>query len=259
MMLARASYVVPILITLLWVRPLVGEENGCIDCHKSEDFYARQPKLHRYYQDWVNSLHSQVGVTCDDCHGGDASATGAEQAHVGVFPVNDPRSLLHFTRQPETCGSCHQDKQTQFEESKHFGALMAQAGSAPTCTTCHPAMNKRPSYQNIVLNACRSCHAPGNRQGLPAVVEEAETLLRHVNMAEGMLGWTSLHYAAQQWPGDSRKRVISLEKHYQDIVSRIHRFDLAASEQAAIDLLEELRAIFDAEKRAKQGGTETAP
>ncbi|MEJ2533172.1 MAG: multiheme c-type cytochrome [Halioglobus sp.] len=250
----RTSCALPFLLALLALLragPIVADENGCIACHKSEDFYARQPKLYSYYQNWVQSEHSQAGVTCDDCHGGVATATNAAEAHAGVFPVSDPRSRLHFTRQPETCGSCHRGKQKQFEQSKHFGALMAETEPAPTCTTCHPAMNKRPSYKNIVLNACTSCHAPGNRQKLPPVVDEAETLLRHVNMTKGMLGWTSLHYEALQWPGDSRPRVLALEQRYEKIVSRIHRFDLEASEEATMSLLEDLRAIFDAEKTAK--------
>jgi hypothetical protein len=225
-------------------------QNNCVDCHKSDNFYTRNPKLHRYYQDWIQSQHHLSGVTCDDCHGGVPAAATAELAHSGIFPVSDERSLLHFKNQPETCGACHQDKQTEFKLSKHYQALEGDADLAPTCTTCHPAMNQRPSYRLIVLNSCNNCHEPGNRQNLPLIVDQAENLLRHLNMTKGLLGWTTLHYESHQWPGDSRVQVARLNRQYSDILSHVHRFDLEQSNESAMSLLDELRTLFDAAREA---------
>jgi hypothetical protein len=223
--------------------------DGCIECHGNEDFYARFPRLYNYYQDWIESPHSQAGVTCDDCHGGDASGKAIENAHAGIFPVHDSRSSLYFSRQPATCGACHTDKQAEFERSKHFKALKAESTAAPTCTTCHPAMNKRPSYQTIVLNACTTCHQDGNRQDLPPVVDDAEDLLRQINVAKGLIGWAKLHFSSHDWPGDSREQFRELERRYEQVVDQVHRFDLEASDVATLDLLTELRQLFDAERR----------
>ncbi len=229
--------------------PAIG--NGCIDCHKDEGFYARNPKLYRYYQDWIVSPHNEAGVTCNDCHGGNPDGNTIESGHRGMFPMSDSRSTLYFTRQPDTCGDCHTEKKKEFEQSKHFKALTAATEPAPTCTTCHPAMNRRPTYQTIVLNACTTCHHEGNRQGLPDIVGDAETLLRDINVAQGMLGWAKLHYEAMEWPGDSRKNIQDLELRYSTIVDQVHRFDLRQSGAETTQLLTELKRIFEAERRAK--------
>ena len=173
--------------------------NGCVECHSNEDFYARFPKLYYYYHDWVESPHSQAGVTCDDCHGGNPEAQTIEGAHAGIFPLSDSQSTLYFSRQPATCGGCHTDKQVEFEQSKHFRALEAESTAAPTCTTCHPAMNKRPTYHSIVLNACTTCHHEGNRQELPLIVDDAEDLLRQINVAKGLIGRVTAGKISGTW------------------------------------------------------------
>ncbi len=228
--------------------------NGCIDCHKDENFYARNPKLYRYYQDWLKSPHNQAGVTCDGCHGGNPAATTVETGHQGMFPMSDSRSMLYFSRQPDTCGDCHTEKKKAFEQSKHFKALQSATDTAPTCTTCHPAMNSRPAYQTIVLNACTTCHHEGNRQGLPDIVNEAEGLLRNINVAQGMLGWAKLHFASLEWPGDSSEHIGNLENRYAIIVDQVHRFDLQQSDKETMELLAELKQMFDAERRAAKAG-----
>jgi hypothetical protein len=228
--------------------------NSCIGCHSDADFYARFPRLYNYYQDWIESPHSQAGVTCDECHSGDPDGAEIASAHKGMFPVNNSRSSLYFSRQPATCGACHADKQAEFEQSKHFGALESEIGAAPTCTTCHPAMNRRPTYQTIVLNACTTCHQQGNRQGLPLIVDDAEELLRSINVSKGMLGWATLHFSSHKWPGDSRETMRDLEQRYARIVDQVHRFDLQESDRAIRELLAELRNMFEAERRSKGVG-----
>ncbi len=223
--------------------------NSCIECHSNQDFYARFPKLYHYYEDWVDSLHNQNGVTCEECHGGDPGAAAAEAAHEGIFPVSNPKSSLYFSQQPATCGACHRQKRAEFEQSKHFNALKSETNAAPTCTTCHPAMNKRPGYHSIVLNACTTCHGAGNRQNLSDIVDEAEDLFRDINVAQGMIGWAKLHFDSHDWPGNSRKNMQLLETRLAKIVDHVHRFDLGKSDQEVYELLTELRKIFDDERR----------
>jgi len=237
------------IVALLLCCEVSAAGNGCMDCHSDPDFYARAPKLYHYYQDWIDSPHNRNGVTCDDCHGGNPAATTAAAAHEGIFPVGNPKSSLYFSQQPVTCGTCHREKRKEFEQSKHFLALKAEANAAPTCTTCHPAMNKRPSYQSIVLNACTTCHKPGNRQDLPDIVNEAEDLFRNLNTAQGMIGWASLHFSSHDWPGNSRENIQRLENRYAEIVDRVHRFDLQKSAEETSEILYELRKIFDEERR----------
>jgi len=225
-------------------------ENGCISCHQQSDFYAQYPKLHEYYQQYLESPHKQAGVTCDDCHGGNASANSAQQAHDGVLPMSDDNSTVHYQQQPETCGQCHQDKRRQFVQSKHYAALMDRR-AAPTCTTCHPAMSRRPELRNIVLNACRNCHGEGNSENLPLIADQAESVFRQLNIAGGLLGWTRIHFESHEWPDDSKQHVRDLDKRHGEIITRVHQFDLQQTETATIGLLADLRNIFE-EARSSQ-------
>lgn len=231
-------------------------ENGCISCHQQADFYAQYPKLHEYYQQYQVSPHKKAGVTCDDCHGGDAGADSAQKAHVGVLPMSDKSSTVHYQKQPDTCGQCHSDKRAQFVQSKHYAALMGQR-AAPTCTTCHPAMSRRPEYRLIVLNACRNCHGEGNSENLPLIADRAENVFNQLNIAGGFLGWTRIHYESHGWPGDTRERVRDLDKRYDSILNQVHQFDLQQTEDSTTEILAELRETFDAAQRAyEQRSTE---
>ena len=230
-------------------------ENGCIGCHQQSDFYAQYPKLHEYYQQYLVSPHKQAGVTCDDCHGGNASADSADKGHVGVLPMSDENSTVHYQKQPDTCGQCHKDKRAQFIQSKHYAALMGQR-AAPTCTTCHPAMSRRPEYRLIVLNACRNCHGEGNSENLPLIADQAENVFNQLNIAGGFLGWTRIHYESHGWPEGSQQRVHDLDKRYRTILNQVHQFDLQQTEDATTEILVDLRETFEAAQRAYEQRTD---
>jgi hypothetical protein len=169
-----------------------------------------------------------------------------------VLPVSDPNSQLYFRNQPRTCGRCHPDKLEQFRMSKHYAALQG-SGAAPTCTTCHPAMSSRPTYRVIVLNACRNCHAEGNKRGLPAIGDKAEHAFYQLNVASGLLGWSTIHFESLGWPDDSRAMVAKLADDYHGAVNRVHRFDLQKTEAEGADILGRLETIFaEAKKSADQ-------
>lgn len=237
---------------------VLAAENHCISCHQASDFYAQYPKLHEYYQQWLESPHKQSGVTCDDCHGGNSNAKSLDEAHAGMFPMSDKRSTLHYQQQPETCGQCHKDKRAQFTQSKHYAALMEQR-AAPTCTTCHPAMSRRPDYRVIVLNACRNCHGAGNSENLPLIADRAESVFSQLNIAGGFLGWTRIHYESHDWPDDSKERVRDLDKRYRTILNQVHQFDLQQTEDSTAEILVELRETFDAARRAYEERPEENP
>ncbi|MDH3416732.1 MAG: hypothetical protein OEM64_10530 [Gammaproteobacteria bacterium] len=226
-------------------------ENGCINCHRQPDYYAQNPKLHEYYQQYLGSPHEQAGVTCDACHGGNARANSAQKAHVGVLPMNNKNSAVHYQKQPETCGQCHGDKRRQFVKSKHYAALMDQR-AAPTCTTCHPAMSRRPELRNIVLNACRNCHGEGNSENLPLIADQAEGVFSQLNIAGGLLGWTRIHFESHDWPADSKERVRALEMRYQIIVDKVHQFNLQATDSETSEILGQLREIFKEVQRTHE-------
>lgn len=220
-------------------------DNECIACHKNPDFYAQYPKLHQYYEDWQESPHKKAGATCDDCHGGNPATSSIKKAHATVLPVNDARSALHYQNQPATCGQCHNEKRSQFVQSKHYEALSGQR-AAPTCTTCHPAMNRRPDYRVMVLNACRNCHGDGNSENLPLVSDHAASVFHQLNVTRGFLGWANIYYESHDWPDDSTERMRNLEARYETVLDQVHRFDMQQTELAVIEIQAELREVFDA-------------
>ena len=229
-------------------------DNQCVNCHQDSDFFVEYPKLYEYYQQWLGSPHEKTAVLCDDCHGGDADTTSIKQAHIGVLPMSNSKSALHYQNQPETCGQCHSEVRSQFVRSQHFAELSGQR-SAPTCTTCHPAMSRRPDYRLIVLNACRNCHGEGNSENLPMITDQAESLFHQLNIAGGLLSWTRIHYESAGWPDGSRKRLRELDTRHHKILSWVHQFDLQESEAATTEMLGELRAILDEAQRAHKRNT----
>jgi hypothetical protein len=233
----------------------VAAENECANCHEDPAFFAEYPKLNDYYQQWMGSPHQQSGLSCSACHGGDPDSTSAVTAHVGVLPMNDADSTLHYQKQPDTCGQCHRANRNQFVQSKHFTALMGQR-AAPTCTTCHPAMSGRPELRVMVLNACRNCHGEGNSENLPLIADLAEHVFQQLNIAGGLLGWTRIHYESGGWPDDSRERMERLSMRHGIIINQVHRFDLGETEAATAALLGELREMFDAARQAHEQRSE---
>lgn len=231
------------------------DDNSCIGCHKQAEFFSEYPKLYNYYQRWLGSPHEQAGLTCDDCHGGRAGAATAGRAHRGVLPMNSRHSSLNAMKQPETCGACHRDKIREFVKSRHYEALMGER-TAPTCATCHPAMSQRPELRVIVLNACQTCHRPGNAGNLPLIAHKAEVVFNQLNIASGLMGWVRIHFESHDWPADSRQQVEALERRYADIVSRVHRFDLGQTEMDTVELLGELREMFNQARSEHRPGAE---
>lgn len=226
-------------------------DNECIACHKNTDFYAQYPKLYQYYQDWQESPHKKAGSTCDDCHGGNPGTPSIKKAHATVLPISDTRSALHYQNQPDTCGQCHSEKRSQFVQSKHFEALSGQR-AAPTCTTCHPAMNRRPDYRIMVLNACRNCHGEGNSENLPLISQQADNVFHQLNVANGFLGWARIYFESNDWPDESSERMRNLEDRYQDVLDQVHRFDMERTEAEVSEIQAELRVIFDAARLMKE-------
>ena len=67
--------------------------NNCVTCHAQ--LTTPVTVSNRYFQ-WHSSVHRDAGVSCEKCHGGNASTTDKAKAHTGIRPVSDPQSALHF-------------------------------------------------------------------------------------------------------------------------------------------------------------------
>jgi formate dehydrogenase gamma subunit len=91
-------------------------------------------------------------ATCQDCH----------DSH-DVLPASSPLSLLHFSRQAETCGGCHIEEARDVRASVHGKAAAAGKRDAPMCTDCHFEHRiealKGASALKISQEVCSKCHA----------------------------------------------------------------------------------------------------
>lgn len=223
--------------------PSLGD--ACEDCHGDPRFFVQVPHISDYYKDWLGSPHKAAGVTCSQCHGGKPDAVETGNAHAGVINPANAASPLFYRQQPETCGRCHAENAEQFLGSQHYAALLDES-NAPTCTTCHGSMSRRPYSRDIVAGACEVCHAEGSALANPEAIADAKEILHRLGMAKAYLGWSRLHYESQGWPDDSQSTVAGFQAAYDRSVDGIHRFDLQRSRGESTVLLTGLRAYFDA-------------
>jgi len=217
--------------------------NSCIECHQDKKFFVQNKKIYQYFQDWQDSPHQHAGLVCNDCHGGNPKGITKAAAHAGTLSPSSSMSRVFFKNQPETCGECHEKESVQFSRSDHFKGLMDSA-NAPTCSTCHRTMNRKPYFTTIVEATCQVCHYEGNKDELPLVAEKVHRILNRLNSAKGYLNWTSVYFREKNWPGDSKAEVKSLQSAYREILAAGHSFDLSIPDESSIELLTRLKRIY---------------
>lgn len=134
----------------------------CITCHIDKR------------RDFLLGVHSERGIRCHDCHGGDPTAFEQSAAHGGGDFIGTPTKVQTV----ELCASCHSDPDlmrqygldvgqlAEFRTSRH-GRLLLERGdtNAPTCTDCHDAHTILPPndarsnvYPTNIVATCARCH-----------------------------------------------------------------------------------------------------
>jgi len=178
--------------------------NSCADCHRrliftseaqrqfveirikhlesgiSCSIVCHEDKLNKSiastYALWSISTHALFDVTCEKCHGGNASAASKNVAHIGVSNLSEVRAST-----PEMCGKCHVSQLDEFKSSKHFMRLESgEELPAPACITCHQAHSVRVLTASEIEDFCSNCH--NSITGInPAVPKKAEAALSSVS------------------------------------------------------------------------------
>ncbi len=163
-------------ILLLFV-PLsfAATKNSCLDCHSAlpEPLGVTQEK---FGQD----VHSQKGLTCVSCHGGDATSDDPEKA---MSRSAGWKGHIDHQQVPQLCGSCHSnpafirqynpslrtDQLAQYLTSIHGQRLAKGDPKVAVCTDCHSVHDLRaPSDPRSTVNpvnvakTCSRCHADEN-------------------------------------------------------------------------------------------------
>jgi len=155
----------------------------CVDCHTDVKNAAHETPPQRIscatcHADeqaaYDRSLHARAmkggntnAATCVDCHGSPHE----------LLPASDPKSRVHHTNIPATCGTCHSQKfvmeksglsvQTvaSYEQSVHGHAVANGSEKAAVCTDCHGTHeilnakdSKSPIFKFNVPETCGKCH-----------------------------------------------------------------------------------------------------
>jgi len=133
----------------------------CARCHRTGERAARRyngPER-AVVEHYLESIHGRgliesgltVTATCADCH----------TAH-RELPARDPRSSVHRTNVPDTCGRCHHGITEAFRQSIHWPAPGRPAEKLPVCSDCHSAHDigrtDESQFRMHMMDQCGRCH-----------------------------------------------------------------------------------------------------
>lgn len=136
--------------------------NQCVTCHNSER------------EALTVGVHSEHGMRCIECHGGDPRSRQLPAAHRAPF-IGKPGKV----GTAQLCGSCHSDPNrmrqfglptgqlAEYRTSKHGQLVLGQGNhDAPTCTDCHgthiiyrPDDARSNVFPTNIPGTCAKCHA----------------------------------------------------------------------------------------------------
>lgn len=181
--LDHAYFAVSFLILLAFIPFSEAQElpkNSCVACHSD------------MWDEVKGSVHSQQGIYCNKCHGGDPTQDDKDLAKgpgTGFIGVPDKKQTM------ELCGTCHSDVSTmnffgtrtdqlaQYKTSHHGKKLLEEGNSkVAVCSDCHgyhevlKVTDPNSSvYPGNLPKTCARCH--GNEKlmhsfGLPSDVFE---------------------------------------------------------------------------------------
>lgn len=140
----------------------------CIQCHA-----VQPPKFSEPVKLWQKSIHSDHGISCNACHGGDPmnSANAMSPAH-GFRGVPVPTAI------PALCGGCHMGVMKHYTLSAH-GRTLGKGG--PTCVTCHGSHDiVSASLDLISKKNCSTCHTFDKARLIRSAMLKTEGMLKAI-------------------------------------------------------------------------------
>ncbi len=151
-------------------------ESTCIQCHLAMgDPLAQPAKL------FANDIHSQNGLSCNNCHGGDPTKTAPDEA------MNPRKGYVGRPARKQIaalCATCHSnpdymrkynpqmrvDQYSEYLTSVHGKKNQAGDPNVATCIDCHGTHGIRaardpnsPVYAPNVAATCGRCHSDAKR------------------------------------------------------------------------------------------------
>jgi hypothetical protein len=228
------------------------EASSCEDCHSDADFLVTNKQLYDYYQEWTASIHKQEEVSCDDCHGGNAEASGKVEAHGDGVRASDPASGVYYKNIPDMCGGCHEEILEGFRSSDHFEHVEKKKKNddqGPTCVACHGSINSEILNVNSVAAACERCHNQ-ERDNHPENPEKARDILNRFLSIHRFYRYITVRAE----PAEAKAFFGELDPRIQQLSVTWHTFDLDAIDKGTAEVLTLLKAKRDElrKRRAEQ-------
>lgn len=170
---------------------------NCISCHSEWEEGDDAPSATFHFD-----VHSQAGLSCNDCHGGDPTLDDMDdvRASKGFRGVPSPTEI------PEFCARCHSDptymvkhnpglpvdQLDKYKTSVHGQRLFGQADTnVATCVSCHTAhkIEKADSptssiYAQNIPRTCAHCHA--NKEHMAGYGIPTDQYAKYVKSVHGI-------------------------------------------------------------------------
>jgi formate-dependent nitrite reductase cytochrome c552 subunit len=218
-----------------------------LHCHSK---LGKEQRAGKAYLDWKETVHAKAGVTCDNCHGGNSSASTEVRAHQGILKPSNPGSPVSSENIPKLCGNCHVPQLMEFLRSKHYRAVREteRTVQGPTCVTCHGSMHTSVPSPVNVAETCSHCH--NSKSGLlPHVPEEAHATLGLIFYAKNTIQWSSQFVRMAEAKGynvqDAAAVLKDAEQKYETSKVKWHSFDFTK-------ILIYVDGAYDSAKKAKR-------
>jgi len=156
----------------------LAKSSSCIDCHISSEWVTDTTIVTDFTS---GDIHFKMGISCDDCHGGDPKL-GLEEGDpdLAMDPRKGYKPPPSRLTTPDFCGGCHSnieymkkynprlptDQLKLYLTSVHGKQLYDKKDTkVAVCTDCHGIHKILPSsdsrslvYHNNVPETCRQCH-----------------------------------------------------------------------------------------------------
>ncbi len=165
----RLPAVLMLWMPLLWA-PLLAQKNSCLECHAKLADELKAP-----VEGFKIDVHQQFGLSCADCHGGNAAQDDADKAKDKSFRGAPKRAQV-----PGFCARCHSDSayikafnprlrvdQMELYQTSRHGQLLKKGDTkVAVCTDCHGVHGiqsakfpKSLTFPWNVPQTCGRCHA----------------------------------------------------------------------------------------------------
>jgi len=205
--------------------------NACIFCHKD-----LPGKLSGVIEEWKQSMHFKNGVTCDNCHGGDASVNSQQfenseefkkRSHLQrdreFFVIDKPDSNFTSSVRGRNvsyfCGKCH----AQIKE-KHLGSPHGDLGD-PTCLYCHGQGSHAIRESNVDIIDTRT-RTEGGRCALchrAATMEAVANIKKTLVDAQQKLNSVTEQYALLEEKGYKNLEMERIYHHSKETLSMLRQ------------------------------------